>query len=106
MVEGEAVTGRSSQRICANTPVAKLQAVPALAATQVENVAMLLHLGSRHDEIDLATRVLEVLDDIAVGFHIEGIEELSPPLFWKVRLEVRNWTETRTRRQSSWAPGP
>ena len=25
---------------------------------------MLLHLGSRHDEIDLATRVLEVLDDI------------------------------------------
>jgi hypothetical protein len=80
--------------------------VPALAAAQVENVAMLLHLGSRNDEIDLATRVLEVLDDIAVGFHIEGIEELSPPLFWKVRLEVRNWTETRTRRQSSWAPGP
>ena len=68
--------------------------MPALAAAQVEDVAVLLHLGRRYDEVDLATRVLAVLDDVAVGFHIEGIEELSPPLFWKVRLEVRNWTET------------
>ena len=84
----------------------ELQAVPALAAAQVEDVAVLLDLGRRYDEVDLAARVLAVLDDVAVGLHVEGVEELAPPLFREVRLEVRNRTETRTRCQSSWAPGP
>ena len=84
----------------------ELQAVPALAAAQVENVAVLLDLGRRYDEIDLAARVLAVLDHVAVGLHIQGIEELTPPLFREVRLEVRNRAETGTRCQSSWAPGP
>ena len=44
-----------------------------------------------------------VLDDVAVGLHIKGVEELAPPLFGEVRLEVRNRTEARTRCQASWA---
>ena len=79
----------------------ELQAVPALAAAQVEDVAVRLDRGRRDDEVDLAAGVLDVLDDVAVGLHVEGVEELAPPLFGKVRLEIRNRTEARTRRQAS-----
>ena len=53
------------------------------------------------DEVDLAARVLDVLDDVAVGLDVESVEELAPPLFGEMRLEVRDRTETRTRRQAS-----
>jgi hypothetical protein len=82
----------------------ELQAVPALAAAQDRDVAVRLDLGRRDDEVDLAAGVLDVLDDVAVGLHIKGVEELAPPLFGKVRLEVRNRAEARTRRQASGTP--
>ena len=52
------------------------------------------------DEVDLAARVLRVLDDVAVGLHVEGVEELAPPLGGKMRLEIRNRTEAGTRRRA------
>ena len=78
----------------------ELQAVPALAAAQVEDVAVGLDRGRRDDEVDLAARVLQVLDDVAVGLHIEGVEKLAPPLFGKMRFQVGNRTQTRARRQT------
>jgi hypothetical protein len=66
--------------------------VATLPAAQVENVAVWLDLGRRGDEIYLAAGVLEVLDDIAVGLDIEGVEKFAPPLFGEVGLEVRNRT--------------
>src|SRR5690606_20320045 len=58
----------------------ELQAVAALAAAQVEDGAVRLDGGGRHDEVDLTPRVLDVLDDVAVGLDVEGIEKLAPPL--------------------------
>src|SRR5262249_22792342 len=84
----------------------KLQAVSALAAAQVENLAVWLDLGGRYDEVDLTARVLAILDHVTVGLHIEGVEELPPPLLREVCLEVRYGTQARTRCQSSRALGP
>src|SRR5262249_15462264 len=74
----------------------QLQAMATLAAAQVEDVAIGLDGGGGDDEVHLATGVLQVFDDVAVGLHIKGIEEFAPPLFGQVRLEVGNRAETRT----------
>src|SRR4029077_12692014 len=76
--------------------------VAALAAAQVEDMAVRLDGGGRDDEVHLAARVLRVLDDIAVGLDVEGVEELAPPFLGKVRLQICDRTEARTRWQ---APG-
>ena len=70
----------------------QLQAVPALAAAQVKDMAVRLHRRRRDDEVHLAARVLQVLDHVAVGLDVEGVEELAPPLLGKVRLQVGNRT--------------
>ncbi len=64
----------------------QLQAVPALAAAQIEDVAVRLDGRRGDDEVHLPAGVFQVLDDVAVGLHIEGVEELPPPLFGEVRL--------------------
>src|SRR5581483_3152129 len=84
----------------------ELKAMAALAAAQVEDVAVLLDLGGGDDEVNLAAGVLEILDHVAVGLDVESVEELSPPLFRKVRLQVRDRTETRAVCQTSRALGP
>ena len=71
----------------------QLQAVASLAAAQVEDVAMGWTAARRDDEVDLAARVLDVLDDVAVGLDVEGVEKLAPPLGGEVRLEIRDGTE-------------
>ena len=76
------------------TAPGKLEAVTALTAAQVEDLAVGLDRGGRNDEVHLAPGVLQVLDDVAVGLHIKGIEKLAPPLFGQVRLEIRNRAET------------
>ncbi len=74
----------------------QLQAVAPLAAAQIEDLAVRLHGGGRHDEVDVAARVLHVLDDVAVGLDVERIEKLAPPLCGEMRLEIRHGTQTRT----------
>ena len=81
----------------------QLQAVPALAAAQVQDVAVRLDSRRRDDEVHLAARVLQVLDHVAVGLDVEGVEELAPPLFREVRLQVGNRAEARSRGQASGA---
>ena len=56
----------------------------ALSAAEVENVAVRLDGCSRDNEIDFAAGVLVVLDDVAVGLHIQSIEEFTPPFGRKV----------------------
>ncbi len=75
----------------------KLQAVPALPAAQIEDVAVRLDCRRGDDEVHLPAGVLQVLDDIAVGLHIKSVEELPPPLFGKVRLQIGHRTQARTR---------
>ena len=71
----------------------QLQAVAALAAAQVEDLAVRLDGGGGDDEIDLAPRVLAVLDDVAVGLDVERIEQFAPPLGGEMRLEIRDGSE-------------
>src|SRR5690606_18820736 len=81
----------------------QLQAMTALPAAQVEDRAVRVDRGGRHDEVDLAPGVLDVLDDVAVGLHVEGIEELAPPLLREMRLEIGDGAQARAGRR---APRP
>src|SRR6185503_15518421 len=76
------------------------QAVPALAAAQVEDVAVRLDGCGRDDEIHLAAGVLQVLDHVAVSLDVERVEELAPPLLGEVRLQVGDRAEARSRSQA------
>ena len=69
----------------------------ALAAAQVEDLAVRLDGRGGDDEIDLAARVLGVLDDVAVGLHVERVEKLAPPFGRQMRLKVRDGTEAGAR---------
>src|SRR5690606_24289118 len=75
----------------------------ALLAAQVEDRAVRVDRGGRHDEVVLAPGVLDVLDDVAVGLHVEGIEELAPPLLREMRLEIGDGAQARAGRR---APRP
>ena len=78
----------------------ELETVPALAAAQVEDLAVGGHGRRGENEIDVAARVLHVLDDVAVGLDVERVEKFAPPLGGKMRLEVRNGTEARAWRRA------
>ena len=62
----------------------------AALTAEVEDLAVRLHRRRRQDEVDLAPRVLDVLDDVAVGLDVERVEQLAPPLGGQVLLEVRD----------------
>ncbi len=78
----------------------ELEAVAALAAAQIEDLAVRLHGRGGEDEVDVAARVLDVLDDVAVGLDVERVEKLAPPLGGEMRLEVGYRTETGARRRA------
>ena len=84
----------------------ELDAVAALAAAQIEDLAVRLHGRRGEDEVDVAPRVLGVLDDVAVGLDVERVEKLAPPLGGKMRLEVGYGAETGARRAGAWAASP
>ena len=71
----------------------QFQAVAALSAAQVENGAVRLNGRCRHDEVDLAPRVLAVFDDVAVRLYVKSIEEFAPPFLWQVSFQIRNRTQ-------------
>src|SRR5690606_13025359 len=54
--------------------------------------------------VDLAPRVLDVLDDVAVGLDVEGIEKLAPPFLRQVRLEIGDGTQAGAGRRAPWPP--
>src|SRR5262245_50037930 len=72
--------------------------MPALPAAEVQDLAMRLDGRRRDDEVDLAARVLVVLDDVAVRLDVERVEELPPPFRGEMLLEVRDRTEAGARR--------
>ena len=72
----------------------ELQAVAALAAAQVEDLAVRADGRRGENEVDLPAGVLDVLHDVAVGLHVEGVEEAAPPLWGQMGLEIRDRTET------------
>ena len=71
----------------------QLQAVPALAAAQVQYAIAGLEPGAFDGEIDLALGVRFVLDDVAVGLEVERVEQALPPVGRQMPLEVRDRAE-------------
>jgi hypothetical protein len=72
----------------------QLDAVAALAAAQVEDGIVARDAGRCDDEVDLAARVVVVLDHVAVGFHVQRVEQLAPPLLGQMRLEIADGAKT------------
>ena len=66
----------------------QLQHVAPLAAAQIEDPVVGLQPGAAHQQVDLLLGVAVVLDDVAVGFEIERVEERAPPFGRQVALEV------------------
>src|SRR5690606_38807389 len=76
----------------------QLEAMAALSAAQIEDLAVRLYGCGGEDEVHVAARVLHVLDDVAVGLDVESVEKLTPPFGGEMCFEIRDGTETRTRR--------
>src|SRR5204862_5545341 len=68
----------------------QFQRMPALAAAQIEQAIIALQPGAADQEIDFLLGIAVVLDDVAVGFEIERVEQRAPPLGGQMAFEVGN----------------
>ncbi len=66
----------------------QFEGMPALAATQIEQAIVALKPGAADQEVDFLLGVAVVLDNIAIGFEIERIEQRTPPLRGQVPFEI------------------
>src|ERR1700731_2829910 len=60
----------------------------ALTAAQIEQAIVALKPGAADQEIDFLLSVAIVLDNIAVGFEIERVEQRTPPFGRQVAFEI------------------
>ncbi len=79
----------------------EFQHMAALTTAQVEDGAVRLHGGGGNEEIDLAPRVLAVLDNVAVGLDVERVEQLAPPLRRQMLLEIGDRPERGSGRSAA-----
>ena len=66
----------------------EFEAMASLAATYVEDAVVRFEGRFTDEEVDVPRRVGLVLDDVAVGFEVEGVEEGAPPVGREVAFEV------------------
>src|SRR5579884_1501293 len=71
-------------------PLRQFERMAALAAAQIEDAVVALKAGAADQQIDLVAGVAVVLDDVAVGFEVERVEQRAPPFRRQVAFEVRN----------------
>jgi hypothetical protein len=64
--------------------------MPPLSAAQVENVVSRLDADGLYHQVDVAHGVLVVLDNIAIRFQIERVEQVSPPFLGKMAFQIGN----------------
>jgi hypothetical protein len=58
----------------------QFQRMPALAAAQVENAEARFGPGAADQQVDFLPGIGVVLDDVAIGFEVERVEQRAPPL--------------------------
>ena len=59
-----------------------------LTAAQVENAVVALEPDAADQQVDFIGRVAVVLDDVAVGFEVERVEQGAPPVGRQVTFEI------------------
>ena len=64
-----------------------------LTAAQVEDAVVALEPDAADQQVDFIGRVAVVLDDVAISFEVEGIEQGTPPVGRQVTFEIRNRTQ-------------
>src|SRR5688572_32785045 len=67
----------------------EFQRMASLAAAQIEDTLVALDAGAADQQVDLLPGVAVVLDDVAVGFEVERVEQGAPPFGRQVAFEVR-----------------
>ena len=67
--------------------------VPALSAAQVEDPIVRFEPDGANQKIDIARRAGAILDDVAVGLQVDGVEQCPPPIVGQVTFEIGNRTQ-------------
>ena len=82
----------------------QFERVPSLTAAQIEDAIVAFETGATDQKIGLLLRVAIVLDDVAIGFEIERVEQRAPPFGWQVALEIGHRSQ-RAQPRSVLVPG-
>src|SRR5439155_21327770 len=64
-----------------------------LTAAQVEDAVIALEPDAADQQVDFIGRVAVVLNDVAVGFEVEGVEQGTPPVGRQVTFEIGDRTQ-------------
>src|SRR5439155_22599306 len=62
----------------------QFERVPSLTAAQIEDTVGAFETGTADQQIGLLVGVAVVLDDVAIGFEVERVEQRAPPFRWQV----------------------
>ena len=71
----------------------EFERMAALAAAQIEDAVVALEPDGADQQIDLLAGVAVVLDNVAVGFEIERVEQSAPPIRGQMTLEIGHRTQ-------------
>src|SRR5439155_3160857 len=66
----------------------QFERVPSLTAAQVEDAVVAFETGTADQQIGLLLGIAVVLDDVAIGFEVERVEQRAPPFGWQVAFEI------------------
>ena len=74
-------------------PAREFEGVPALAATEVEDLLVGPKVQNPGDPVDLSPGDPLVVDDVAVGLQVEVVKDAPPPVGFHMLFKVRDWTD-------------
>jgi hypothetical protein len=83
------------------TPPGELKRVTPLAAAQIKDAFFMRETEYVGEKIDFGAGDRAVVDDVAVGFQIERVEDGAPPVRVDMFFEVRDGTEHSSGFQAS-----
>ena len=72
----------------------ELERMAPLTAAQIEDAVVALEPDAADQQVDFIGRIAVVLDDVAVGFEVEGVEQGAPPVGRQVTFEIRDRTQS------------
>src|SRR6184192_3962399 len=64
-----------------------------LTTAQIENAIVALEPHAADQQVDFIGRIAIILDDVAVGFEVEGVEQGTPPIGRQVTFEIGDRTQ-------------
>ena len=83
----------------AKTATGEFEGVTPLTAAQIEHAVVRHKTGRGNQQIDVLTGIFPVLDNIAIGFEVQGVEKAGPPVAGQMSFEIRERTVGAAARQ-------